>query len=346
MATSIPASGSGIPFEPGTHVRSLNAIYRAFGVGKIQKVRDHQCKVEYNPSVFSKPPHRSVNYIQALAEIELCPTPLELARAAQSGEAWKFDMRQMAARFLTLNKGGQLSNARTEILPHQIFTAFSVVSDARRRFMLADEVGLGKTVEAGMVWQALEQRGNAARTLVVCPAGLTRQWQEELKEKFQADFEIFGRDFLAVNPRVWDLKAAAIASLQRLKRKEHKRTLLENRKWDLIIFDEAQHLSAREYGRKTDKTQNYQLAESLREYTDAMLLLTATPHAGDPNHGRFINLVKLLEEEIDFTPLVDEGLFRPERGYSVPKADLAHPEDEGDGCPRQCGVPRAAHRPA
>ena len=95
----------------------------------------------------------------------MCPTPLELARAGQWEEAWKFDLRPMAARFLTSNKGGQLSNARTEILPHQIFTAFAVVSSPKRRFMLADEVGLGKTIEAGMVWQALAQRGNAARCL-------------------------------------------------------------------------------------------------------------------------------------------------------------------------------------
>src|SRR5260370_4585320 len=135
-------------------------------------------------------------------------------------------------------------------------------------------------------------------------------------------FEIFGRDFQAVNPRIWDLKATAIASLDRLKRKEHKRTLLENRKWDLIIFDEAQHLSARDYPKKTDKTQNYQLAEALREYTDAMLLLTATPHAGDPNHGRFINLVKLLETNVDFTPLVDEGLFRPKDAIPYSKLIL------------------------
>jgi len=85
-------------------------------------------------------------------EIEICPTPCDLAKSRNWDAAWKFDMRQMAARFLTLNKGGQLSNARTEILPHQIFTAYSVVSSARRRFMLADEVGLGKTIEAGMVW--------------------------------------------------------------------------------------------------------------------------------------------------------------------------------------------------
>jgi superfamily II DNA or RNA helicase len=286
----------------------------------IQKVRDSLCKVEFNPSVFSRPPYRSINYLLKIAEIEVCPTPLELAGAGKWDEAWRFDFRQMAARFLTLNKGGQLSNARTEILPHQIFAAFKVVSDARRRFMLADEVGLGKTIEAGMIWQALLQRGNARRTLVITPSGLTRQWQEEFKEKFQADFEIFGRDFTAVNPRMWDLKATAIASLDRLKRKEHKRTLLENRKWDLIIFDEAHRLSARDYRTKTEKTQNFQLAEVLRDYTDALLLLTATPHSGDPDHSRFINLVKLLEPKIDFSPLIDEGLFRD--ANAIPYSNL------------------------
>src|ERR1039458_6973401 len=150
---------------PGAHVRSLNPLYRPHGVGTVQKVRDELCKLEFNPSVFSTPPHRSINYLLKVAELEACPPPLDLAGAGRWDEAWKFDLRQMAARFLTLNKGGQLSNARTEILPHQIFTAFTVVSSPRRRFMLADEVGLGKTIEAGMVWQALEQRGNASRTL-------------------------------------------------------------------------------------------------------------------------------------------------------------------------------------
>lgn len=326
MAIPVSLSDKAGAIEPGAHVRSLNPIYRPPGVGRVQKVRDHQCKVEYNPTVFSKPPHRSVNYIQAFTEIEVCPTPLDLAKRGEWQEAWRFDLRQMAARFLTLNKGGQLSNARTEILPHQIFTAYTVVSSARRRFMLADEVGLGKTIEAGMVWQALQQRGNAARTLVICPAGLTRQWQEEFQEKFQATFEIFGRDFTAVNPRIWDLKAAAIASLQRLKRKEHKATLLENRKWDLIIFDEAQHLGARNYPNKTERNQNYQLAEALRGYTDALLLLTATPHAGDPNHGRFMNLVKLLESKVDFSPLVDDGLFREADAVPYTKLILRTPK--------------------
>jgi SNF2 family DNA or RNA helicase len=305
----------------------MNGHYRACGVGRVQKVREDICKVEFNPGVFSRPPHRSINYLLKIAELELCPSPLELAKSAHWDEAWKFDMRQMAARFLTLNKGGQLSNARTEILPHQIFTAYTVVSSARRRFMLADEVGLGKTIEAGMVWQALLQRGNASRTLIITPAGLTRQWQEEFKDKFQADdFEIFGRDFTATNPRTWDLRARAIASLDRLKRKEHKRVLLENRKWDLIIFDEAHKLSAKEYGRKTDKTQNYQLAEVLREYTDALLLLTATPHAGDPDHSRFVNLVRLLESKVDFSTLTNQPLFRDSDAVPYSKLILRTPK--------------------
>lgn len=315
-----------LSLEPGLHVQSLNRIYKPLGIGQIRKVKDQQCKVEFNPTVFSRPPYRSENKILQLDEIAVCPSPLELAEANQWSESWKFDLRQMAARFLCLNKGGQLSNARTEILPHQIFTAYTVVSNSRRRFMLADEVGLGKTVEAGMVWQALAQRGNAARTLIVCPAGLTRQWQEEFQDKFHETFEIFGQDFQAINPRIWDLKATAIASLDRLKRKEHKRTLLENRKWDLIVFDEAQHLSARQYPTKIEKTQNYQLAEALRDYTDALLLLTATPHAGDPNHGRFINLVRLIEPNVDFAPLLDEGLFRSKEAIPFSKLILRTPK--------------------
>jgi len=77
-----------------------------------------------------------------------------------------------------------------------------------------------------------------------------------MQDKFGAFFEVFGRDFYAANPRIWDFKATTIASLDTLKRAEHKRTLLENRKWDLIIFDEAHRLSAMDYSSgKVEKTQ-------------------------------------------------------------------------------------------
>ena len=304
--------GRTIGFAEGDLVRSTNDLYKTYGVGYIQKIRGDQAKVEFNPSVFMQPPYRSENKILYLKELERVDSPLDRAKRGEWDESWRFELKMAASRFLTGNKGGQLSNARTEILPHQIFAAHRVVSSPKRRFLLADEVGLGKTIEAGMIWQALAQRGQARRTLILTPAGLTLQWQEEMQDKFGAYFEIFKRDFQAVNPRIWDLKAAAIASMDTLKRPEHKRALLENRKWDLIIFDEAHRLSAVNYGgTKTDKTQNYRLAEEIRHkhYCEAMLLLTATPHQGEENHSRFKNLLLLLDDHMDFTGLDRPTLF-------------------------------------
>jgi SNF2 family DNA or RNA helicase len=215
-------------FSEGDLVRSTNGLYKSYGIGRMQKVRGPQAKVEFNPSVFMPPPYRSENKILHLAEVERIDSPLDRASRGQWDEPWRFELRMLAARFLTGNKGGQLSNARTEILPHQIFAAHRVVSSVRRRFLLADEVGLGKTIEAGMIWQSLMQRGQAKRTLIITPAGLTTQWQEEMQDKFDAFFEIFGRDFLAINPRVWDLKATAIASIDTLKRADHKRVVGES----------------------------------------------------------------------------------------------------------------------
>ena len=301
-----------LSFTEGDLVRSTNDTYRHYGIGRIQKVRGPQAKVEFNPSVFMQPPYRSENKILQLVEMEKVDSPLNRALVGEWEEPWRFELKMLAVRFLTGNKGGQLSNARTEILPHQIFAAHRVVSSPRRRYLLADEVGLGKTIEAGMIWQALAQRGQAKRTLVITPAGLTTQWQEEFQDKFGVTFEVFGRDFWAVNPRIWDLKATAIASIDTLKRKEHKRVLLENRKWDLIIFDEAHRLSAMNYGSgKVEKTQNYRLAEEVQHnhYCEAMLLLTATPHQGEENHSRFKNLLALLDDDIDFTGLEEAGLF-------------------------------------
>ncbi len=293
-------------------VISNDPLLRPYGKGQIQKIKNGLAKVEYVPHVFSSPPLFAHTKLVKLEETERIPSPIERLKAGELDEPWKFDLRQMAARFLTANKGGQLSNTRTELLPHQIFTAHEVVKSKRRRFLLADEVGLGKTIESGIIWQALLHRGKADRTLVICPAGLTLQWQEEMQEKFGEFFEIFNRDFQTINPRIWDLKTTAIASIDALKRPEHKAKLLENRDWDLIIFDEAHKLSAREYGTKLDKTHNFQLAEDLKEHTDALLLLTATPHQGEENQSRFVNMIKLLDENIDFTPLFhgDLPLFK------------------------------------
>jgi len=153
----------------GDLVRSTNDMYKEYGVGRVQKMRNGLAKIEFNPSVFMEPPYRSENKILPLPEIEKVDTPLDRAARGEWEPAWRFELKMLAARLLTGNKGGQLSNARTEILPHQIFTAHRVVSSPRRRFLLADEVGLGKTIEAGMIWQALHQRGIGAVHVSLVP---------------------------------------------------------------------------------------------------------------------------------------------------------------------------------
>src|SRR2546430_15825177 len=106
------ASGS---LNEGDLVRSTNDLYKSYGVGYIQKPPGAQAKVEFNPSVFMQPPYRSENKILQLAELERVDSPLERAARGQWDEPWRFELRVQAARFLTGNRGGQPSYARTPI---------------------------------------------------------------------------------------------------------------------------------------------------------------------------------------------------------------------------------------
>src|SRR2546425_8166529 len=106
-----------------------------------------------------------------------------------------FLLKQLAYQFPLANTGGDLSNSRTDLLPHQILLTHDVVAAPRRRLLIADEVGLGKTIETGMVIRELVARGEAKRVLVIAPAGLTKNWQNELRDCFRLDFEILGIDF-------------------------------------------------------------------------------------------------------------------------------------------------------
>jgi superfamily II DNA or RNA helicase len=272
---------------------------RKKGVGYIIEQRSNQVKLEFYPTVFSKPPYTTESKIALIEDVEVLKTPLQQLKDRKFDEPWRFDIKQKAAHLKIENRGGQLSNSRTNLLPHQIFTAYKVVSNSIRRFLLADEVGLGKTIEAGLIFYALRQRGEAERTLIITPAGLARQWQEEMEDKFGVTFLVLNEDFLDKNPRIWDMHDLVIASIDTLKRENHKRSLLECQRWQLIIFDEAHKLSAKAFGAKVERTQNYRLALDLRDHTDSLLLLTATPHQGD--ESEFRNLLGLLSPNIVFS---------------------------------------------
>ncbi|MGH7195082.1 MAG: DEAD/DEAH box helicase family protein, partial [Candidatus Saccharimonadales bacterium] len=282
------------------------------GVWRIAQTKRGYATVVFNPSVFREPPFGSDDKLLALTQVQRVDSPLDRVRRCEWDEPWRFELKTQAARFLCGNSAGQLSNARIEILPHQVFAVHRVVSSERRRFLIVNESLIDRIRTAGLIWLALDGLRKANRTLIITRPELSAQWQEVLQADFGVRFEIFGRDFTAVNPWVWDVQARAIASPQRLQSPINRRVLLDDRKWNLIIFDEAHRLSAVAYGsEKVEKTLNYRLAEELRNqsYSEALLLLTATPHQGEENHSRFKNLLYLLEDEIDFSGLEELNLF-------------------------------------
>ena len=175
-----------------------------------------------------------------------------------------------------------------EPLLHQIETVRKVLKQFRGRVLLADEVGLGKTIEAGMVLKEYALRGMAERTLVLTPASLVGQWREELETKFSLSFATTYDPLLRDEPQAFWAQDRIIASLATARRREHAERLIE-RQFDLIIVDEAHHLRDR-------SSQSWKLVDSLNKRF--LLLLSATPVQND-----LIELYNLLT-------LLKPGIFK------------------------------------
>jgi SNF2 family DNA or RNA helicase len=187
-----------------------------------------------------------------------------------------------------------LSVSRVDPLPHQLEAVYDyLLKLARVRFLLADDAGAGKTIMAGLLIRELKLRGLADRILIVCPANLTFQWQHELKEKFDEKFLVLKggdiRDQFGVNQ--WLEHRHLLTSLDLAKRTDVLPGLRRVR-WDLVIVDEAHRTSWSPPARKTAR---YALGELLRDSVDHLLLLTATPHKGDPTN--FSLFLQLLDED-------------------------------------------------
>jgi superfamily II DNA or RNA helicase len=206
-----------------------------------------------------------------------------------------FLLKQLAIQLPLHNSGGELSNSRTDLLPHQILLTRDVVAMNRRRLLIADDVGLGKTIETGMVIRELVTRSLAQRILIVCPAGLVKNWQRELRECFRLHFDVLGIDFQD-SGIAWETHHRVIASIDTVKQPRRTERLLAGPNWDMVIFDEAHHLTRKRYGKKVEVTQNYRLAEAIRGHTRDVLFLSATPHQGDAY--QFWSLIQLLDDNL------------------------------------------------
>lgn len=187
---------------------------------------------------------------------------------------------------------GALLASRVMVKPHQVGVVQRVLSSRRPRFVLADEVGLGKTIEAGMIFSALRLAGLAKRVLVVAPSHLTVQWLVELFHKFNHLFTLMDSErhesSLDQQPtqNPWARFDLVVTSLELLQRSEQFRDEAGSKEaaWDLVIIDEAHHL-------KGEKA--YEAAEALAKNSYGLLLLTATPMQLDP--AEYQSLLSLID---------------------------------------------------
>ena len=189
-----------------------------------------------------------------------------------------------------------LSIARVDPLPHQLEAVYDYFMKLPRiRFLLADDPGAGKTIMAGLLIKELKIRGLIKRILIVTPANLSFQWQREMKDRFREQFDIIRSDRLrstyGTNP--WQENNQVITSLTWVSVIEDAKESLLRSRWDLIIVDEAHKMSAYSPDKKTLA---YQLGESLSQMTDHFLLMTATPHKGDPENFRLF--LELLDRDV------------------------------------------------
>ena len=229
---------------------------------------------------------------------------------------------QLVTRFYRLehlhNDLVSLGDARVDVKPHQVGVVHRVVTTYPHRFLLCDEVGLGKTIEAGMILKELRARRQARRTLIIVPPNLLRQWQFELKSKFNEVFSILNTatvQYLKTQGHDGNPFAhfdSVLVSADWISTKKWA-DLAVQVEWDMVVVDEAHHARLRRWGNRTQTTQLYNLVSRLASpahYANrALLFLTATP-------------MQLEAHELySLVDLVDPALFPTEAHFVRNTAD-------------------------
>ena len=233
-------------------------------------------------------------------ETESTPTDREEESeedAKRRAEVWEFIRKAPTLP----NGGSRVGEATSAFTPwaHQVRAFERMYENWPPRLLIADEVGLGKTIQAGMLIRQAWIAERAKRVLILAPKAVLRQWQIELREKFNLNWPIYdqgkltwypspamvGRDVRDVAPEAWHRENAVIVSSQLMRRKERAAELLSAEPWDLVVLDEAHHARRRGAGSGRDEDRPNALLglmRQLRERTGGLLLLTATPMQVDP----------------------------------------------------------------
>ena len=279
----------------------------------VLETNEDRAVVEYRVHTLNHP-----EQVSTFSEVEL-NCFIQFTSPLQRLMSGHFDRnRAFRLRFETLQHKHRLQQseihgllgARTNLLPHQVYIADQVAQRFAPRVLLADEVGLGKTIEAGMILHAQLHNNLAQRALIVVPSTLVHQWLIEMLRRFNLRFSVFDHErFDSLldegidNP--FDTEQLVICD-QNLLLRDTVQSKALSADWDLLIVDEAHHL----HWSETDSSEEYQCIEALARHSRGVLLLTATPEqAGIESHfarlrlldpDRFHNLQAFIEQEQNY----------------------------------------------
>ncbi|MGW4891005.1 helicase-related protein [Kitasatospora sp. NPDC004240] len=195
-----------------------------------------------------------------------------------------------------------VEHGRIDVEPYQLVPVLAGMRQPRLRLLVADDVGLGKTIEAGLILMELARRGRADRVLIVCPAGLQDQWVEEMRFRFNLDFtKVDSRKWLEVrrdHPTTvspWTAVPYAVSSVDYLK--NNVGAIQAAPQFDVVIIDEAHHVARAFAGEgRSSSTDRSRLARALADHSRELLLLSATPHNG--YQESFASLLQLLSPHL------------------------------------------------
>jgi ERCC4-related helicase len=192
---------------------------------------------------------------------------------------------------------GVFSRSRVQLLPHQLWVCRKVTQEWPFRWLIADDVGLGKTIECGLVLMPLIASGRVRRVLILAPAKLVPQWQFRLKDMFDIRLQRYVTEADTQRGDFWATASMVVASFHTLRddRRGARQRLLEADAWDLVVVDEAHHLSVDE---RAGATLAYSLVSDLEERNkiNSLLFFTGTPHRGK-DYG-FFGLMQLVRPDL------------------------------------------------
>lgn len=284
--------------EAGDRVR-----HRRYGGGRVQMLQGPLAIVEFDDGQMHRVEVSELEEQTLASRVSgrstwdpLLPTLLRLQAEAitSANDAW-----------------GVFSPSNIDLLPHQLWVCRQVNQSWPTRWLVADDVGLGKTVEAGLILWPLLARGQVRRVLVLTPASLVEQWRDRLYQMFDIRLQVYRSEEDRSGSNFWEREDQVVASYHTLRqdRNDRHERLFEADAWDLVLVDEAHHLNSDE---ELGPTLAYRLVHQLEEQgkIGSMVFFTGTPHRG--KDWGFLALLQLLRRK----------LFNPRKPMQFQLADL------------------------